>query len=68
MTDLNENINEHVEKTVQEILVECKTEEFSIIVQIIREHQVNKYRVQRRLKRIGSRTSRKPTNYKFLET
>ena len=67
MADSNEDIDERVEKAVQEILAERETGEFSIVTQIVREHRVNRYRVQRRLKRIESRTSRKLINYKLLE-
>ena len=67
MADSNEDIDECVEKAVQEILTERETGEFSVVVQIVQEHRVNRYRVQRRLKGVGSRTSQKPTNYKLSE-
>ena len=68
MVDSNEDIDEHVEKAVQEILTERETGEFSVVAQIVREHRVSRYHVQRRLKGVGPRTSRKPTNYKLSET
>ena len=68
MADSNEDIDERVEKAVQEILAEREAGEFSVVAQIVREYRVNRYRVQRRLKGVGSRTSRKPTNYKLSET
>ena len=68
MADSNEDIDERVEKAVQEILAEREAGEFPVVAQIAREHRVSRYRVQRRLKGVGPRTSRKPTNYKLSET
>ena len=65
MTNSDEDIDECVEKTVNDILAEREVGECTNIAETVYEYRVNKFRVYRRLKRIGSRTNRKPTNYKL---
>ncbi|KAF7510480.1 hypothetical protein GJ744_006326 [Endocarpon pusillum] len=67
MADSNEDIDERVEKAVQDILAEREAGEHPVIAQKAREYRVSKYRIQRRLKGVGPRTSRILTNYKLLE-
>ena len=57
MADSNEDIDEHVEKAVQEILTERETGEFPVVAQIAREHQVNRYRIQHQLKGVRPYTN-----------
>ncbi|KAF7506803.1 hypothetical protein GJ744_011415 [Endocarpon pusillum] len=67
MADSNKDIDERVASAVRDILAEREAGEFPVIAQKAREHRVSKYRIQRRLKGIGPRTSRIPTNYKLSE-
>ena len=67
MINSDEDIDECVEKTVNDILAERKTGKHTNITETTHEYRVNKFRVYRRLKRIGPRTNRKPTNYKLSE-
>ena len=67
MIDSNENINEHVINTVRDIRTEYEVGERPVITEKIRKYRVNRFRIQRRLKNIKSRTSRKLKNYKLLE-
>jgi hypothetical protein len=67
MPDSDEDINERVEKAVEEILAERETGDPSNVAEKAREYRVNKYRIHRRLKGIGPRTSRKPVNNRLSE-
>ena len=67
MANSNENIDEYVTNVVRDILTERETGEHSVVVEKTREYQVNRYRIERRLKDIGSRTNQKSTNYKLSE-
>ena len=67
MTNSDEDIDEHVEKTVDDILAERETEKRTNITETAREYRVNKFRIYRQLKKIEPRTNRKPTNYKLSE-
>jgi Zn-dependent peptidase ImmA (M78 family) len=67
MPDSDEDIDERVEKAVEEILAEREAGDPSNVAEKAREYRVSKFRVYRRLKRIGPRTSRKPVNSKLLE-
>jgi Zn-dependent peptidase ImmA (M78 family) len=67
MTDSDEDINERVERAVEAILAERKTGEPSNVAEKAREYRVSRYRIQRRLKGIGPRTSRKPVNKRLSE-
>ena len=67
MINLNKDIDEYVTNVVRDILTEREIEKHSVVVEKTREYRVNRHRIERRLKNIGPRTSRKPTNYKLLE-
>ena len=67
MTNSDEDIDERVEKAVDDILVEREAGKRINITETACEYRVSKFRIYRRLKRIGPRTNRKSTNYKFLE-
>ena len=67
MTDSNEDIDERVANVVQDIRTEYEVGEHSVIAEKICKYRVNRFRIQRRLKDIGSRTSRKSKSYKLLE-
>ena len=67
MTNSDEDIDERVEKAVDDILAEREAGEHTNIAETAREYRVSKFRVYRRLKGIGPRTNRKPTNYKLSE-
>lgn len=60
-------MNERVEKAVEEILAEREAGERPNIAETAREWNASKHRVHRRLRGIGSRSSRKPTNTKLSE-
>ena len=66
MANSNEDIDEHVANVVRDILAERETGEHSV-AEKAREYRVNRHHIERRLKSIGPRTSRKPTNHKLLE-
>ena len=67
MADSNEDIDERVANAVRDIRTEYETGERLVIAEKAREYRVSRFRIQRRLKDIGPRTSRKPKNYKLLE-
>ena len=67
MAESQEDIEDRVEKAVEEILAEREAGEKPSVRQTAREWNVNVFRVYRRLKGIGPRTSRKPTNTKLSE-
>ncbi|ERF72127.1 hypothetical protein EPUS_02918 [Endocarpon pusillum Z07020] len=67
MPDSNEEIDERVANAVRDILAEREAGERPVIAEKAREYRVSKFRVQRRLKGIGPRISRKPKNYKLSE-
>ena len=67
MINSDEDIDEYVEKTVNDILIKREIEKHINITEPVRKYRVNKFRVYRRLKRIEPRTNRKPTNYKLLK-
>ena len=67
MADSNEDIDERVANAVRDIRVEYETGERLVIAEKTREYQVNRFRIQRRLKDIRPRTSRKLKNYKLLK-
>lgn len=67
MADSDEDIEERVANAVRDIRAEREAGERPIIAEKAQEYRVSKYRIRRRLKGIGPRTSRKPTNYKLTE-
>ncbi len=67
MADSNEDIDERVTNAVRDILAEREAGERSNIAEKAREYRVSRYRIDRRLRGIESRISRKPTNYKLSE-
>ena len=67
MADSNEDIDERVTNAVRDIRTEYETRERPIIVEKTRKYRVNRFRIQRRLKNIESRISRKSKNYKLSE-
>ena len=67
MADSNEDIDERVANAVRDILAEREAGERPVIAEKAQEYQVSRYRIQRRLRGIGPRTSRKPKNYKLSE-
>ena len=67
MANSNEDIDERVTNVVRDILTERETGEHSVIAEKTREYRVSRHRIKRRLKDIGPRTSRKPTNHKLSE-
>ena len=67
MVNSNEDIDERVANAVRDILTECKAGEHSVVAEKTREYRVSRHRIERRLKGIGPRTSRKSTNHKLSE-
>ena len=67
MTDSNEDIDERVTNVVRDIRTEYETGKRPVITEKTREYRVNRFRIQRRLKNIEPRTSRKPKNCKLLK-
>ena len=67
MTDSNEDTDEYVTNAVRDILVERETGERSVVIEKMYEYRVTRHRIERRLRDIESRTSRKPKNYKLSE-
>ena len=67
MANSNEDIDEHVANAVRDILTEREAREHSVVAEKTREYRVSRHRIERRLKNIRSRTSRKSTNHKLLE-
>lgn len=67
MADSNEDIDERVANAVRDIRAEYEAGERPVIAEKAREYRVSRFRIQRRLKGIGPRTSRKPKNYKLSE-
>ena len=65
MSISNEDIDDLVDKTVREILAEREDGERSNVAAKIRELGIHKDRIHRRLKDVGSRTTRKPVNSKL---
>jgi hypothetical protein len=62
MIDSDEDIDERVERAVEEILAEREARERSNVAEKAREYNLNKYRVHRRLKGIGPCINRIPVN------
>ena len=67
MADSNENIDECIANAVRNICTEYETGERPVITKKTRKYRVNRFRIQRRLKNIEPRISRKPKNYKLLK-
>ena len=67
MADSNEDTDEHVANAVRDILAERETGERSVVAEKTCEYRVTRHRIERRLRDIGPRTSRKPKNYKLSE-
>ena len=67
MADSNEDIDEHVANAVRDIRTEYEVGERPVITEKAREYRVSRFRIQRRLKNIESRISRKLKNYKLSE-
>ena len=67
MANSNEDIDEYVTNAVRDILAERETGEHSVVAEKTREYRVSRHYIERRLKGIGPRTSRKPTNHKLSE-
>ena len=67
MTNSNENIDEYVINVVRDILTEREIEKHSVVTEKTREYRVNRHYIERRLKNIRPRTSRKLINYKLSE-
>ena len=67
MANSNEDIDEHVANAVRDILAEREAGEHSVVAEKTREYRVSRHHIERRLKDIEPRTSRKSTNHKLLE-
>jgi hypothetical protein len=65
MAFLNDDLNKLAERAAKEILRARKAGERLAVAVIAREHRVDRRRVIRRLQGVGSRSSRKPVNYKL---
>ena len=65
MSISDEDIDDLVDKVVREILAERENGERSNVTVKARELGVYKDRIHRRLKNVGSRTTRKSVNYKL---
>ena len=61
----NEDTDDLVDKAVREILAEREDGERSNVAAKARELGIHKDRIHRRLKDVGSRTTRKPVNSKL---
>ena len=62
---VDSDLDERAQKAAEEIVREREAGECPVIAEKAREWRVNKNRVQRRLKGIGPRTSRRPVNRKL---
>jgi hypothetical protein len=65
MAFLNDDLDELAERAAKEILRARKAGERVAVAVVAREHRVDRRRVIRRLQGVGSRSSRKPVNYKL---
>ena len=61
----DEYIDDLVDRVVREILVEREHGVRSSVTEKARELGISKYRIHRRLKDVGSRTTRKPVDCKL---
>ena len=61
----DEYTDDLVDRTVREILAEREHGTRSSVAEKVRELGISKYRIHRRLKDVGPRTTRKPVNYKL---
>jgi hypothetical protein len=65
MAESSADIDELVDKAVRELRAEYEDGERCGVAAKARELGIFKYRLHRRLKGVGPRTARKPTNYKL---
>ena len=65
MSISDEYTDDLMDRAVREILAEREHGTCSSVTEKARELDISKYRIHRRLKGVGSRTTRKPVNYKL---
>jgi hypothetical protein len=67
MPNSNEELDELAQKAIEEILRDREASERVNVAAVAREYKVSRYRVDRRLKGIGSRSSRKSAYKKLID-
>jgi hypothetical protein len=67
MAFLNDDLDELAEQAAQEVLRVRASGGHVAMAAIAREYRVDRWRVYWRLQDIGSRSSRKPVNYKLSD-